>query len=367
MSLLFAPLEIRGTVFRNRVWVAPLCQYSAVDGLPQPWHHVHLPPFAVGGAGLVMAEATAVSAEARTTPEDTGLWTDEQQHAWEPIASAIRAHGAVAGIQLSHGGRKSSMWSPLVPGKYGSVRPADGGWIPVAPSAIAYEGYAVPSALDLAGIDRVVGDFAAAARRALAAGFQVLEIHAAHGYLVHEFLSPLSNLRTDEYGGSLRNRARLLLRILDAVRDVAADAPLFVRLSGSDWAAGGMTMEETLEVARWAAEHGADLFDVSSGGLVAHQRIPVSAGYQVGFARAVRRETGALVSAVGLIVDGAQAEEVLEAGDADAVMAGREWMRDPHFALRAATELGVEVPYWPAPYRMARLRAAAITLRRRHG
>lgn len=365
MSRLFAPLTIRDVVFRNRIWVAPLCQYSAVDGIPQPWHHVHLPPFAVGGAGLVMAEATAVSAHARTTPQDTGLWTDEQQDAWAPIAASIRAHGAVAGIQLSHGGRKSSMWSPLVAGKYGSVRAADGGWTPVGPSAIAYEGYTRPEALDLAGIDQVVADFAAAARRALAAGFQVLEIHAAHGYLVHEFLSPLSNRRTDDYGGSLANRARLLLRILDAVRAVAPDAPLFVRLSGSDWAAGGMPLAETVIVAGWAAEHGADLFDVSSGGLVANQRIPVSAGYQVGFAQAIRRETGALVSAVGLIVDGAQAEEILESGNVDAVMAGREWMRDPHFALRIATELGVEVPYWPLPYRMARLRTAAITLRRR--
>lgn len=356
MSLLFTPLAIRDVTFRNRLWVAPMCQYSAVDGLPDEWHHTHLTQFASGGAGLVVAEATAVSPEGRISPEDTGIWNDAQRDAWAPIVAGIRRRGAVAGIQLAHAGRKASTWSPLLPDVDGTVPATEGGWTPVAPSALAYEGYAVPEALDLVGIDAVVADFAAAAQRALDAGFQVLEVHAAHGYLLHEFLSPLTNVRDDEYGGSLENRARLLLRVLDAVRAVAPDAPLFVRFSGTDWAEGGWSIEDTAVVAGWAAERGADFFDISSGGLVAHQRITVGPGYQVGLAAHVRREAGVLVNAVGLIVDGPQAESILAAGDADAVMSGREWMRDPHFGLRASVELGVDLDYWPAQYLRARRR-----------
>ncbi len=353
MSLLFTPLTIRDLEFRNRLWVAPMCQYSAQNGLPGEWHHVHLAQFATGGAGLVMAEATAVSAEGRISPEDTGIWNDEQRDAWKPIVAAIRSRGAVAGVQLAHAGRKASTWSPLIPGKYGTVRPAEGGWQTVAPSAIAFDGYLRPEALDLDGIEKVVADFAAAARRGWDAGFQVLEVHAAHGYLLHEFLSTLTNTRTDEYGGSLENRARLVLRVIEAVRDAAPDAVVFVRFSGTDWAAGGWSVEETATVAGWAAEHGAEFFDISSGGAVPNERIPVSLGYQVGLAAHVKRAAGVRVNAVGLIVDGAQAETILAAGDADAVMAGREWMRDPHFALRASIDLGVELPYWPAQYARA--------------
>ena len=265
----------------------------------------------------------------------------------------IRARGALAGVQLAHAGRKASTWSPFS-GHRGTVPQDQGGWTTVAPSAVAYDGFAEPRELDSAGIDAVVDDFAAAAGRAVRAGFQVLEIHAAHGYLLHQFLSPLSNLRTDEYGGSLENRARLLLRIVEAVRDAAPDAPLFVRFSASDWAEGGWDVEETTTVARWAAERGADFFDISSGGLVAHQDIVAGPGYQVGFAAAVRAGAGVLVSAVGQITDAAQAERVLAEGDADAVMAGREWLRDPHFALRAASELGEDVDYWPKQYARAR-------------
>jgi len=355
MSRLFTPLTLRDVTMRNRLWVSPMCQYSAVGGVPQEWHHTHLAQFASGGAGLVMAEATAVSARGRISPEDTGLWTDEQRDAWAPIVAAVRGRGAVAGVQLAHAGRKASTWSPFS-GRHGSVAAEDGGWTTVAPSAIAFEGFAVPVALDRAGIDRVVEDFAQAARRAVAAGFQVLELHGAHGYLLHQFLSPLSNLRDDEYGGSLEGRARLLLRVLDAVRDAAPGVPVIVRLSATDWADGGWDPEQTATVAGWAAEHGADLFDVSSGGLVAHQRITTGPGYQVGFAARVRRGAGVPVSAVGMIDDAAQAEQILADGSADAVVAGREWLRDPHYGLRAAVELGDDIDYWPPQYLRARRR-----------
>ena len=353
MTRLFTPLTLRDVTVRNRLWVSPMCQYSAVDGVPQEWHHTHLAQFASGGAGLVVAEATAVSPEGRISPEDTGLWTDEQRDAWAPIVAAIRRRGAVAAVQLAHAGRKASTWSPFS-GHRGSVPVEQGGWPTLAPSAIAFEGYAEPVALDLAGIDRIVADFGAAARRAVAAGFEVLELHAAHGYLLHEFLSPLSNQRDDEYGGSLENRARLLLRVLDAVTEAAPGVPLIVRFSATDWAAGGWDAEHTVQVARWAVEHGADFFDISSGGLVAHQQLTTGPGYQVELAARVRREAGVPVNAVGMIDDASHAERVLAEGSADAVMAGREWLRDPHYGLRAATELGAEIDYWPAPYLRAR-------------
>ncbi|WP_127472760.1 NADH:flavin oxidoreductase/NADH oxidase [Microbacterium sulfonylureivorans] len=354
MSILFTPLSLRDITLRNRLWVSPMCQYSAVDGVPQEWHHTHLAQFASGGAGLVIAEATAVSPEGRISPEDTGLWNDAQRDAWAPIVAAVHARGAVAGVQLAHAGRKASTWSPFS-GHRGSVPVADGGWQTVAPSAIAFDGFAAPVALDLGGIDRVVSDFADAARRAIAAGFEVLEIHAAHGYLLHQFLSPLSNARDDEYGGSLENRARLLLRVVGAVRDAAPAAPLLVRFSATDWAGGGWDADQTATVARWAADRGADFFDISSGGLVAHQRITPGPGYQVDLAAHVRRTAGVPVSAVGMIDEPGLAEQVVAAGDADAVMAGREWLRDPHYALRAAAELGADIDYWPKQYVRARL------------
>lgn len=355
MSQLFSPLTIRTVEVRNRLWVAPMCQYSAQDGMPNDWHHVHLAQFASGGAGLVMAEATAVVPEGRITPEDTGIWNDEQRDAWRPIVTAIHDRGAVAAIQLAHAGRKASTYSPFA-AERGTVPEADGGWQALAPSAVAFDGYARPDELERAEIDALVTAFADGARRSLEAGFDVLEIHAAHGYLLHEFLSPLSNQRTDEYGGSLENRARLLLLIVEAVRAVAHDAPLFVRFSATDWAEGGWDVAETATVSAWAHERGADLIDVSSGGLVAHQRITTGPGYQVPFAREIRRMTGLPVSAVGEITTGAQAEEILAAGDADAIMAGREWLRDPHFGLRAADELGEDASVWPPQYVRARRR-----------
>ncbi|HWL77283.1 NADH:flavin oxidoreductase/NADH oxidase [Microbacterium sp.] len=360
MSILFSPLAVGPKTARNRLWVSPMCQYSAIDGMPQEWHHVHLAQFASGGAGIVMTEATAVSPEGRISPDDTGMWSDAHRDAWAPIVAAVRARGALAGIQLAHAGRKASTSSPLN-GQRGSVPREHGGWQTVAPSAIPFEGLATPVALDHDGIDRVVEDFAAAARRAVEVGFDVVEVHAAHGYLLHEFLSPLSNHRDDEYGGSLENRARLVLRIVSAVRRAAPDLALLVRFSAYDWADGGFTPDETATVATWAAERGADLFDISSGGLVAHQRLKTGPGYQVPFAAHVRRTAGVPVSAVGMIDDAAQAEAILEAGDADAIMAGREWLRDPHYALRASIELGVDIDYWPAQYlraRPARVRAA---------
>ncbi|MEH3088117.1 MAG: NADH:flavin oxidoreductase/NADH oxidase [Microbacterium arborescens] len=355
MSRLFTPLTVRGVEIRNRLWVAPMCQYSAQDGVANDWHHVHLAQFASGGAGLVMAEATAVSAEGRISPEDAGIWNDEQRDAWRPIVAAIRERGAVAAIQLAHAGRKASTFSPFAAGT-GTVPAADGGWQPLAPSPLAFDGYARPAGLTAAQIDTIVADFAAAARRSLEAGFEVLEIHAAHGYLLHEFLSPLSNQRDDEYGGSLENRARLLLRVVDAVRAAAPDAPLFVRFSATDWAEGGWDVADTATVSARVRDRGVDLVDISSGGLVAHQSITTGPGYQVPFARDIRRDAGIAVSAVGEITTGTQAEEILASGGADAVMAGREWLRDPHFGLRAAVELGEDASVWPPQYARARRR-----------
>lgn len=329
--------------------------YSAVDGLVQEWHHTHLTQFASGGAGLVMTEATAVVAEGRISPRDTGIWNDEQRDRWMPIVQAIHDRGSLAGIQLAHAGRKASTWWPWAHER-GSVAPADGGWPTVAPSAVAFEGFDDPAAMDTAAIENLVDGFRTAGRRSIEAGFDVLELHAAHGYLLHQFLSPLSNLRADEYGGTLENRARLLLRVIDVVREaVGDDVPLFVRISATDHAAGGFTPEEAAIVSEWALERGADLIDVSSGGLVAHQQIDVHPGYQVPLAQTVRRGGRIPVTAVGLITAAEQAEQVLQDGAADAIFAGREWLRDPHFALRAAHELAASVE-WPAQYTRARWR-----------
>ncbi|MFT4157089.1 MAG: NADH:flavin oxidoreductase/NADH oxidase [Microbacterium sp.] len=353
MSLLFSEMTVRSATFRNRLWVSPMCMYSAVDGVVKEWHRAHLSQFATGGAGLIVVEATAVLPEGRISPRDTGLWNDTQRDAWALAVQEIHARGAAAGIQLAHAGRKASTWWPWAP-EQGSVPEASGGWPTVAPSAIAFEGFDVPVALDLEGIERVVAAFAASARRALDADFDVIEIHAAHGYLLHQFLSPLSNLRTDEYGGSLENRSRLLLRIIDAVREETGESvPVFVRISATDYADGGFDVEEATTVASWAAEHGTDLIDVSSGGLVAHQQISVFPGYQIELADAVRQGGQIATSAVGLITAANQAEQVLVNGSADAIFVGREWLRDPHFGLRAAHELGEPIS-WPPQYERAR-------------
>ena len=355
MPALFAEWSSRSLTVRNRIWVAPMCQYSVEerDGVPTTWHLAHLGSFAVGGAGLVIAEATAVVPEGRISPQDTGLWNDAQRDAWRPIVDFVHSQGAAVGVQLAHAGRKASTYRPWA-GPHGTIPAADGGWETVAPSAVAFDGYAEPTALDRDGIAAVVAGFAAAAVRAVEAGFDVLELHAAHGYLIHQFLSPLSNLRDDEYGGSLENRARLLLEVVSAVRAAAPGTVLFVRLSATDWADGGWDQEQTATVAGWASRAGADFFDISGGGLVGGVSIPVGPGYQVPFADFVKHESGVETSAVGLITEAEQAERIVASGQADAVMLARQFLRDPHFPLRAAHELGYEPEYWPRQYARAR-------------
>ena len=360
---LFSPLTLGERTFRNRLWVAPMCQYAVdlEDGVPTDWHLVHLGALARGGSGLVMSEATAVSPEGRISANDTGIYNEEQLTAWTRIVDFIHTQGALAGIQLAHAGRKGSIWREW--GPLDGTRPvAEGGWQSLGPSAIAFEGYAAPLALDAAGIDTVVADFAAAARRSVEAGFDVVEVHAAHGYLLHQFLSPLANERDDEYGGSLENRARLLLRVVRAVREAVGPATtLFVRLSATDWADdAGWDVEQTATVAAWAAEAGAELFDISSGGILARPQIPLTPGYQVGFAEHVRRAAGVPVSAVGLINDAQHAESVIAEGRADAVMMGRKLLRDPNYPQRAAIELGVDAGTWPIQHARARWRDEAI-------
>lgn len=356
MTLLFEPLRLRGTTVRNRAWVSPMCQYSAVDGLPDDYHLVHLGARALGGAGLVMTEATAVSPQGRISPFDTGIWSEVQAQRWAPVAAFLRAHGATPAMQLAHAGRKASTARPWDEAQ-GVVPPEQGGWTPVGPGPRAYEGLAVPTALDEAGLAAVRADFAAAARRALAAGFEVLEIHAAHGYLLHQFLSPLVNERTDGYGGSFQGRTRLLREVVDDVRAVT-DGPLLVRISATDWADGGWDLEQSVELSRTLHAAGVDLVDVSSGGAVPQQRIAVGPGYQVPFAAAIRA-AGVPTAAVGLLTQPAQAEQVLRDGAADAVLLARASLRDPHWPLHAAEALGVDVE-WPVQYERARPRRAAL-------
>ncbi len=356
MSHLFSPVQLRSTTIRNRVWVAPMCQYSAVDGVPNDWHLVHLGSFARGGAGLVLTEATGVSPQGRISPADTGIWNDEQVAAWARIVEFVHAQGATAGMQLGHAGRKASTRPPFA-GR-GTVPADEGGWPTVGPSAVAFPGLAEPRELAPADIDQVVSDFADGATRALRAGFDVLEIHAAHGYLLHQFLSPLSNHRQDEYGGSFDNRVRLLLRVVGAVRDaVPAETPLLVRISATDWAEGGWTGDDSVALSRLLHRAGVDLVDVSTGGNVPAD-VPVEPGYQVPFAARVRHEAGVPTGAVGLITGPKQAEEIVASGQADVVLLARAMLRDPHWALRAAHELGVPVGDgvdWPPQYLRATL------------
>ncbi|NQX12777.1 NADH:flavin oxidoreductase/NADH oxidase [Microbacteriaceae bacterium VKM Ac-2855] len=356
-SALFQSIDLRGVTVRNRLWAAPMCQYAIADrsGIVGDWHLMHLGSIAAGGAGLVIAEATAVNAEGRISPFDTGIWNDEQRDAWRRLVDFQHAQGAVAGIQLAHAGRKASVYPAWGTDAVGTVPEAEGGWTTVAPSAVAFGGYAEPVALTTTAIGSIVDDFRAAARRAVDAGFDVLELHAAHGYLIHQFLSPLSNRRTDEYGGGLEDRARFLLEVISAVRtEVGETVPVLVRFSATDYAPGGWDEAQTAVVAGWSQAAGADFFDISTGGLVSGVRIPLGPLYQVPFAEYVGREADTPVSAVGLITTAEQAEAVVASGRADAVMLGRELLRDPHFPLRAAHELGVEVDYWPGQYRRAR-------------
>ncbi|GAA4670258.1 NADH:flavin oxidoreductase/NADH oxidase [Gordonia humi] len=353
--LLFEPITLRGLTVRNRVWVPPMCQYSAntEDGVPAAWHLVHYGGLARGGAGAVIVEATGVTPEGRISNRDLGLWNDEQRDAFAPIVDFMHSQGAAAGIQLAHAGRKASTWPEWGAEKSGARSVDEGGWQTVAPSPIAFPDLADPKELTAAEIVETVAAFAASARRAADAGFDLVEIHAAHGYLLHEFLSPLSNVRTDSYGGSLENRARFLLETVDAVRaEVGDDFPVLVRLSATDWTDGGLTGDDTVEVSRLLKAHGVDLIDVSTGANVPAQ-IPVGPGYQVRFAEQIRSGAELPTAAVGLITDPFQAEQILATGQADVVLLGREMLRDPHFPVRAEKELRREYGYVPAAYHRA--------------
>lgn len=352
-SAVLSPITLRDVEIRNRIWVPPMCQYAVDrrDGVPTDWHLMHLGSFARGGAGAIIVEATGVVPEGRISPEDTGLYNDEQRDAFRRIIDLVHSLGAAIGIQLAHAGRKGSTYRPWGEPKSGSVPIDEGGWVTVAPTAQAFPGLAEPVALDETGIRAVVDAFTAAARRAVDAGFDLVEIHGAHGYLIHEFLSPLSNARVDGYGGSLRNRARLLLEIVDAVREeVGEGVPVLVRVSATDWTEGGLTVEDTSQIVDWLGEHGVDLIDVSSGGNVAGATIPVGPGYQVPLAAGIHAATGVRVATVGLIDDPEQAEQIVADGHADIVMVGREFLRDANFVFRVADVLGVEVSYRPSPY-----------------
>ena len=351
MSQLFTPLWIRDISFNNRIVVSPMCQYSSRDGMADDWHLVHLGSRAVGGAGLIFTEATAVSPEGRISPADLGIWKDEHIDGLRRIVKFVRGQGSEIGIQLAHAGRKGSTAEPWTGGKLVSR----GGWQPVAPSAIAFdEGYGEPAELSAEGIGKVIADFRAAARRAMLAGFKVVEIHAAHGYLLHEFLSPLSNRRADGYGGSFENRVRLLTEVIVAVREVwPAGYPLFVRISATDWAEGGWSVEESVRVAGILKGLGVDVIDCSSGGLVPRVKIPVGPGYQVEFAARVR-SAGVMTAAVGMITAASQAEAILAAGQADLIVMARQLLREPYFPLHAAAELGFADIHWPLQYQRAK-------------
>jgi 2,4-dienoyl-CoA reductase-like NADH-dependent reductase (Old Yellow Enzyme family) len=340
---LFTPLKIRDIELKNRIAVSPMCEYSAKDGHPQPWHMVHLGSRAVGGAALVMTEASAVEARGRISAADAGIYHDGHIASWKPITEFVKSQGAVVGMQLAHAGRKASTAEPWLGGKPVSI--ANGGWEPVGASAVAYDsGYTTPHALSLNEIADIVAAFRKSAQRSLAAGFQVVEIHAAHGYLIHQFLSPLSNKRDDQYGGSFENRIRFALEVTKAVREVwPANLPLFCRVSASDWAEGGWDIGETVELSKRLKPVGVDLIDASSAGLVPFQKIAVGFGYQVPFAEAIRKQADILTGAVGMITDGVQADTILTTGQADLVFLAREFLRDPYWPRRAAQELHAKI------------------------
>jgi 2,4-dienoyl-CoA reductase-like NADH-dependent reductase (Old Yellow Enzyme family) len=353
---LFAPFKQRSLTLRNRLAVSPMCQYSADDGVPNSWHLVHLGSRATGGSAVVITEAAAVSAQGRISPQDAGLWNQAQQDAWMPITAFIKSQGAIAGVQLAHAGRKGSTLRPW--DGHGSVPAGAGDWETVAPSALAFDtGWQVPQALDAVGIKAVIADFRASAVLALAAGFELIEVHAAHGYLLHQFLSPLSNQRTDQYGGSFENRTRLVREVITAVREVwPAALPLWLRISATDWAPtdgpDGWDVEQSVQLARELKPLGVDLIDVSSGGLLPHVKIPTGPEYQVPFAARIRQEADIATGAVGMITEPEQAEAVIARGDADVVLMARENLRDPYFPRRAAEVLGASITA-PVQYQRA--------------
>ncbi len=346
MNKLFESLTLREIKFRNRLWVSPMCQYSSVDGMPTDWHLVHLGSRAVGGAGLVFVEATAISPEGRISPDDSGIWSNDHANAFKRITRFIKEQGSVAGVQLAHAGRKASTFAPWKGA--GQVDVEAGGWKVLGPSPFKFsENFPEPAAMDVSDIEKVKEDFASAAARSVDAGFEVIEVHAAHGYLLHEFLSPLSNKRPDEYGGSLENRIRFPLEAINRVRETVPEhLPVFVRISATDWVDGGWDIDQSVEFCKRLGEIGVDLVDVSSGGNVPDAKIPVGPGYQVQFAGEIRRRAGIKTASVGMITEARQAEQILQNEDADAILMAREFLRDPYFVFRAAQELGsmVDVP-----------------------
>ena len=354
MSQLFSPLHIRGLAIPNRLWVSPMCQYSAVEGVVQHWHQVHLGAWAINKAGLIITEATAVVPEGRITPTDSGLWNDEQEAAWVPIVAFSHTQGVPVAIQLAHAGRKASTRAPFLPGET-VLEPGDGGWVPEAPSPEAYEGMAEPAEMSLDRISEVVEAFGDSTLRAVRAGFDAIEIHAAHGYLLHEFLSPLSNHREDHYGGSFDNRIRIVLEVVEKVRSVMPESmPLFVRISASDWFENGWSLEDSIQLSKRMEVLGVDLIDVSSGGIAKSQPITIGPGYQMDFAKAISQAVSCMVGTVGLITEAQQAEDALQDGVGDVVLMGRAFLREPSYALRAATELGADLE-WPGQYQRAKV------------
>jgi 2,4-dienoyl-CoA reductase-like NADH-dependent reductase (Old Yellow Enzyme family) len=353
MSVLFSPIALRSVTFRNRIFVSPMCQYSSREGMPDDWHLVHLGSRAVGGAGLVMVEATAVSPEGRISPADSGIWSDAHAEAFAPIVRFVKGQGAVPGIQLAHAGRKGSCSLPWLGD--GPLGPEACGWQTLAPSAVPFaKGHNVPTALTLPELDEVEARFRAATGRALAAGFQVVELHMAHGYLLHEFLSPLANRRDDDYGGSLENRLRFPLRVARAIREAwPAELPLFVRISATDWVPGGWDIGQSVILARRLKEIGADLVDCSSGFAVPGEPVPFGPGFQVPFAARIRAEAGIASGAVGMITEPFQAEQIVATGQADVVLLAREFLRDPYWPLHAAKALHADAP-WPNQYLRAK-------------
>ncbi len=354
MSKLFSPLTIKDVTFSNRIAISPMCTYSAIDGFASDWHLVHLGSRAVGGAVLIIMEATAVSADGRISAHDLGIYKEEHIEMLERITAFIHQQGAVAGIQLAHAGRKAGCARSWEGGK--QLKKEEGGWTTIAPSAVAFNSDdEIPEALSIEGIKMIISNFRRAALRSYKAGFRVVEIHAAHGYLLHQFLSPLSNHRTDEYGGSFENRTRLLVQVVEAVKEVwPQNLPLFVRISATDWVEGGWNVDESVKLGHILKHLGVDLIDTSSGGMVPYAKIPLAPGYQVSFAERIKREVGIMTGAVGLITDAQQAEDILQQQQADLILIARESLRNPYFPLNAAKQLGDDID-WPIQYLRGKL------------
>jgi 2,4-dienoyl-CoA reductase-like NADH-dependent reductase (Old Yellow Enzyme family) len=354
MAKLFSPLKIRDIELKNRVVVSPMCQYSSIEGMPNDWHLVHLGSRAVGGAGLIITEATAVSLEGRISPDDAGIWNDEQSTAYKRITSFIKSQNSIPGIQLAHAGRKASTYAPWK--GTGKINMHNGGWQTLAPSAIPFaNNYPDPKEMNEKDIELVVDQFRQAAKRSINAGFEVIELHMAHGYLIHEFLSPISNHRREQYGGSFENRCRLAIEVARAARESIPDGtPMFVRISATDWVEGGWDIEQSIQLAKWLKNVGVDLIDCSSGGNVSKAQIPAGPGYQIPFAKIIKKETGILTGGVGLITTAEQAEQIIQTEQADLVLLAREMLRDPYWALHAAKKLKADLDDFPKQYLRAR-------------